>query len=244
MRIARFTFPGSEDVHQGQVEGDRIIGAGGSHRLSDVRLLPPGAPTKIVCVGRNYAAHAAELGNKVPAEPLLFFKPPSALIGPGDAIRLPGDGEVHYEAELAVVIKERCRDVPAGDWRDVVLGFTCFNDISDRTAQAWETNWVRAKGFDTSAPMGPWIVTADEADEPFRVTLRLNGELRQEASTELLLFGLGRLVETITRIMTLEPGDVIATGTPAGVGALSPGDLVEVEIDKIGALSNHVLGKE
>lgn len=242
MKLARFRVPGEAQVRSGRVVGDQVCTEAQSCSLDDVQLMPPCEPSKIICVGRNYAAHAEELGHKIPDAPLLFFKPPSAVIGHGEEIRLPGDDEIHYEAELAVVIGKRCRDVPASRARDVILGYTCLNDVSDRTAQAWETNWVRAKGFDTSAPLGPWIVTIDEADEPFRVLLRLNGEIRQDASTEAFLFGIDFLVEAISNIMTLEPGDVIATGTPAGVGALVAGDVVEVEIDRIGVLKNTVAG--
>ena len=244
MKRVRFELPDGRGPWDGHVESKVIHSEAGRFALEAVRLLAPCRPTKIVCVGRNYTAHADELGHEVPKAPLLFLKPPSAIIGPGEAIELPNDGEIHYEAELAVVIGRRCRDVAASAWREVVLGYTCLNDVSDREAQAWETNWVRAKGFDTSAPLGPWIVTADDVDEPFRVGLRLNGETRQDASTDAFLFGIGVLIETISAIMTLEPGDVIATGTPAGVGRLAPGDTVEVDIDKIGVLRNRVVRKE
>jgi 2-keto-4-pentenoate hydratase/2-oxohepta-3-ene-1,7-dioic acid hydratase in catechol pathway len=191
-------------------------------------------------VGRNYAAHAQELGNEVPTRPLLFFKPPSSVIGPEEEIVLPTSSLVHYEAELAVVIGKRCRNVPAAKAMDVILGYTCLNDISDREAQKWEKNWVRAKGFDTSAPIGPMIVTKDEIDGPFHVMLRVNGETKQDGSTRDFIFPIPVLIEEISAYMTLEPGDVIATGTPAGVGPLSAGDVVEVEIDGIGILRNPV----
>ena len=141
---------------------------------------------------------------------------------------------------MAVVIGVRCRDVSADRAADAILGYTCFNDVTDRTAQAWEKNWVRAKGFDTSAPLGPWIVPRDEIDGPFHVSLRVNGILRQDGWTSSMIFPIGRLVEAISAIMTLEPGDVIATGTPAGVGTLAPGDVVEVSIDGIGTLRSSV----
>jgi 2-keto-4-pentenoate hydratase/2-oxohepta-3-ene-1,7-dioic acid hydratase in catechol pathway len=191
-------------------------------------------------VGRNYAAHAQELGNEVPTQPLLFFKPPSSVIGPEEEIVLPTSSLVHYEAELAVVIGKRCRNVPAAKAMDVILGYTCLNDISDREAQKWEKNWVRAKGFDTSAPIGPMIVTKDEIDGPFHVMLRVNGKTKQDGSTHDFIFPIPVLIEEISTYMTLEPGDVIATGTPAGVGPLSAGDVVEVEIDGIGILRNPV----
>lgn len=147
---------------------------------------------------------------------------------------------MHYEAELAVVIGKRCRNVSAAAAAAVILGFTCMNDVSNRTAQQWEKNWVRAKGFDTSAPLGPWIVTPDEVSEPFHVRLFLNGETRQDGTTDAFLFPISLLIETISGIMTLDPGDVIATGTPAGVGPLHSGDIVEVAIDGVGTLRNPV----
>jgi len=170
----------------------------------------------------------------------LFFKPPSAVIGPSDTIVLPKSSLVHHEAELAVVIGARCRNVSARDAMGFVLGYTCMNDVSDREAQKWDKNWVRAKGFDTSAPLGPMIVTKDEIEGPFHVVSRVNGELRQDGSTAEFIFTIPALIEEISSYMTLEPGDVIATGTPAGVGPLVSGDVVEVEIDGIGILKNAV----
>jgi len=240
MRWIRFLDSSTDEQLSGELLGDVVRSDGREYRLNDVRLLAPCAPSKIICVGRNYAAHADELGNDVPERPLLFFKPPSAVIGPDETIQLPDSAEVHYEAELAVVVGARCRNVPAESARDVILGYTCLNDVSDRVAQRWETNWVRAKGFDTSAPVGPSIVTPDEIEEPFHVILRLNGEVRQDGWTSDLIFSVPTLIETITAFMTLEPGDVIATGTPAGVGRLSPGDVVEVEIEGVGTLRNPV----
>jgi 2-keto-4-pentenoate hydratase/2-oxohepta-3-ene-1,7-dioic acid hydratase in catechol pathway len=240
MRWIRFLDPSTNEPLSGELLGDVVRSDSGEYRLNDVRLLAPCAPSKIVCVGRNYTAHADELGNEVPERPLLFLKPPSAVIGPGETIRLPDSSEVHYEAELAVVIGARCRNVPAESACDVILGYTCLNDVSDRVAQRWETNWVRAKGFDTSAPLGPSIVTPDEIEEPFHVVLRLNGEVRQDGWTCDLIFPVPKLIEEITAFMTLELGDVIATGTPAGVGRLSAGDVVEVEIEGIGTLRNPI----
>jgi len=222
------------------LEGDVVRSGALRMPWASVRLAAPCVPTKIVCVGRNYAAHAAELGNEVPERPLLFLKPPSAVIGPEEPIALPRSDEVHYEAELAVVIGRRCRNVKASAAMDVVLGYTCFNDVSDRVAQAWEKSWVRAKAFDGSAPLGPFLVTADEVSGPFHVRLLLNGEVRQDGWTSSFIFPLPALIEEITSFMTLEPGDVIATGTPAGVGRLTSGDVVEVEIDGIGVLRNPV----
>lgn len=240
MRRVRFRVAGSDEVRDGVLEGDVVRSGAMRVPLADVQLAAPCTPTKIVCVGRNYAAHAAELGNEVPERPLLFLKPPSAVIGHGEPIVLPRSEEVHYEAELAVVIGRRCRNVPAARAYDFVLGYTCLNDISDRVAQKWEKSWVRAKAFDASAPLGPVLVTRDEIEEPFHVQLRHNGVRKQEGWTSAFIFPIPALIEEITSFMTLEPGDVIATGTPAGVGKLSPGDVVEVEIDGIGVLANPV----
>ena len=240
MRLVRFLDPDSQLPVSGKLEGNMIVSASGSLPVEEANLLSPCTPTKIVCVGRNYAAHAAELGNEVPERPLLFFKPPSALIGPNDEIVLPKSSLVHHEAELAVVIGTRCRNVAAQEAMSVVLGYTCMNDVSDREAQKWDKNWVRAKGFDTSAPLGPMIVTPDEIEGPFHVMSRVNGEIRQDGSTADFIFPIPALIEEITRYMTLEPGDVIATGTPSGVGPLVSGDIVEVEIERIGVLRNSV----
>ena len=241
MRRVRFRVAGSDEVRDGILEGDVVRSGAMRVPLAGVQLAAPCTPTKLVCVGRNYAAHAAELGNEVPERPLLFLKPPSAVIGHGEPIVLPKSEEVHYEAELAVVIARRCRNIPAARAYDVVLGYTCLNDVSDRVAQKWEKSWVRAKAFDASAPLGPVLVTRDEVEEPFHVQLRQNGVRKQEGWTSAFIFSIPALIEEITSFMTLEPGDVIATGTPAGVGRLLPGDVVEVEIDGIGILRNPVL---
>jgi len=240
MHLVRFISRETEKPEKGELRGEVILTPRGEVPLSQVRLLAPCTPTKIICVGRNYAAHAQELGNEVPTRPLLFFKPPSSVIGPEEEIVLPTSSLVHHEAELAVVIGKRCRNVSAAEVLGVILGYTCLNDISDREAQKWEKNWVRAKGFDTSAPLGPMIVTKDEIDGPFHVILRVNGETKQDGSTRDFIFPIPVLIEEISTYMTLEPGDVIATGTPAGVGPLSAGDVVEVEIDGIGILRNPV----
>ncbi|HEX32681.1 MAG TPA: FAA hydrolase family protein [Candidatus Acetothermia bacterium] len=240
MRLVRFLDPASGLPMDGRLEGEVIVSESVSIPVEQARLLAPCEPTKIVCVGRNYAAHAAELGNEVPQRPLLFFKPPSAVIGPNDEIVLPKSNLIHHEAELAVVIGTRCRNVSADEAMSVVLGYTCMNDVSDREAQKWDKNWVRAKGFDTSAPLGPAIVTKDEIEGPFHVMSRVNGEIRQDGSTADFIFTIPELIEEITHYMTLEPGDVIATGTPAGVGPLVSGDAVEIEIEEIGILRNRV----
>jgi 2-keto-4-pentenoate hydratase/2-oxohepta-3-ene-1,7-dioic acid hydratase in catechol pathway len=212
--------------------------------LDEVSLLPPCTPTKIVAVGRNYVAHAAELGNQTPDEPLLFFKPPSAVIGPGMPIILPPQSErVDHEAELCLVIGRRCRNVSPDDvWR-YVLGITCGNDVTARDIQRRDKQWTRAKGFDTSAPLGPWIVAglplATVSD--LSITCQVNGVQRQAARTKNMVFSPPVLVSYITQMITLEPGDVVMTGTPAGVGPLQAGDWVEVTIDEIGTLANPVV---
>jgi len=240
MRHVRFMLPGSDQPEVGQLRNGIIITEKKEFSLEKVRLLSPCTPTKIICLGRNYAAHAQELGNPLPERPLLFFKPPSAVIGPGEEIVLPPSSRVDYEAELAIIIDRRCRNVRAKNAMEVIRGYACMNDVSDREAQGWEKNWVRAKGFDTSAPLGPVIVTKDEIEGPFHVVLRLNGEIRQDGSTSDLVFSIPEIIAEITAYITLEPGDVIATGTPAGVGPLSPTDTVEVEIEGIGTLTNFV----
>ncbi len=201
-------------------------------------------PTKIVCVGRNYAAHARELGNEVPREPLLFFKPPSSLIGPGDAIVLPAASQqVEYEAEIGVVIGKRARKVRERDAMAYVRGFTCANDVSARDLQKTDGQWGRAKGFDTFCAVGP--VVAEGLDwGRLEVIGRLNGEERQRGHTRDMVFSIPVLIEYISHIMTLEPGDLILTGTPEGVGRMQAGDVVEVEIPGIGALRNPVIGED
>ena len=211
--------------------------------LDNLQLLAPIVPTKIIGVGRNYPAHAAEHGREVPPEPLLFFKPPSSVIGPGTPIILPPQSEqVEHEAELAVVIGRRCRDVRPQEAWDYVLGVTCGNDVTARDLQRRDDQWVRAKGFDTFCPLGPWLVTGlSETDVAnLEVICRVNGELRQCGRTSEMAFSPAQLIAYAAGIMTLEPGDVILTGTPAGVGPLAAGDMVEVEVESIGLLHNPV----
>ncbi|MBN1483280.1 MAG: fumarylacetoacetate hydrolase family protein [Chloroflexia bacterium] len=209
--------------------------------LEQVRLLPPSQPSKILAVGRNYADHAAEFDHLPPAEPLLFLKPPSALIGPDDPIHLPAFSErVDHEAELALVIGRRCRHVSPEQALSCVLGYTCANDVTARDLQRGDGQWTRGKGFDTFCPLGPWLVT-DLDPAQLQVMGRVNGELRQHGHVRDLVFSVGQLIAYAAAVMTLEPGDVLLTGTPAGVGPLQPGDLVEVEIPQIGVLRNPVL---
>jgi 2-keto-4-pentenoate hydratase/2-oxohepta-3-ene-1,7-dioic acid hydratase in catechol pathway len=265
MRIARFSIDGN--VAFGAVEGDPTGPDGTDGLLIDiikgvpfadfelsgtkvplgkVRLLPPVLPSKVVAIGRNYAAHAAELGHEVPQAPWAFFKPSTSVIGPGDPIVYPSfSQEVHHEAELAVVIGRLCREVPRERVKDVVLGYTCANDVTARDVQRAEKQWARAKGFDSSCPLGPWIETgldlAEAAD--LAVTATVNGELRQAGRTQQMIHGIEDLIVTVTEAMTLLPGDVVLTGTPAGVGPLLPGDEVSVTIERIGTLTNRVTAR-
>ncbi len=201
-------------------------------------------PTKIVCVGRNYAAHARELGNEVPKQPLLFFKPPSSLIGDGDAIVLPAASQqVEYESEIGVVIGKRARNVRAQDAAAFIKGYTCANDVSARDLQKTDGQWGRAKGFDTFCAVGPLV--AEGLDwSMLEVIGRLNGVERQRGRTREMVFSIPVLIEYISHVMTLEPGDLILTGTPEGVGKLTAGDVVEVEIPGIGVLRNTVTGDQ
>ena len=203
----------------------------------------PVAPSTILCIGRNYADHAAELGNDLPAEPLLFMKPPSALIATGEAIVLPTLSErVDFEGELAVVIGRRCRNVAEEDAQAVIGGYTLLNDVTARDLQKKDGQWARAKGFDTFAPCGPRVVSdLDVSDLELRTYV--NGELRQAGRTSQLIFSIPRLIAYISRVMTLEPGDLISTGTPSGVGPLRAGDLVDVVVEGIGRLRSPVVAE-
>lgn len=208
--------------------------------LDDVRLLAPVLPSKVVAVGRNYAAHAAEFGGEVPEEPLIFLKPSTAVSGPGDPIPLPPiSRRVDFEGELVVVLGRLARNVRAEEAFRHILGYTCGNDVTLRDLQKKDGQWARAKGFDGSCPLGPWIQTEFDPTD-VRIETRVNGETRQFATTADMVFGVATLLEFVTAFMTLLPGDVIMTGTPEGVGKLEPGDLVEVEIDGIGVLANRV----
>lgn len=216
---------------------------GNCYRLEEVQLLAPVTPTKIACVGRNYAEHAAELGNEVPAEPLIFLKPPSSLIGPNQPVVYPSISErVDHEGELAVVIGKRCRNVAEADALQYVFGYTVANDVTARDLQKKDGQWARAKGFDTFAPVGPWI---DTAFDPTNCTVRclVNGEVRQQGATSLMIYPIARIIAHITRFMTLEPGDLILTGTPSGVGPVRPGDVMTVEVEGLGAISNPVVAE-
>jgi 2-keto-4-pentenoate hydratase/2-oxohepta-3-ene-1,7-dioic acid hydratase in catechol pathway len=207
------------------------------------RLLPPCSPTKIVCVGRNYVDHAKELGNPVPSEPLIFLKPPSSLIGSGDAIVYPLISEsVHFEGELGVVMGKRARNVPRERAFEYILGYTCVNDVTARDIQKKDVQFTRGKGFDTFCAAGPWMVERDEFDlSTTRVRTTLNGVVKQDSPVTDMIFPVDVIIAFVTQCMTLEPGDLIATGTPPGVGPMSPGDMIEVEVTGIGALQNTVV---
>lgn len=251
MKLLRFRRHSSDESHWGWLDGDRIGELEGdpfgtyrrsaaSTPLDSVQLLAPVQPGKIVCVGRNYAAHAAEHDAEVPELPLLFLKPPSAVIGPGERILLPPQSErVEHEGELAIVIARRGRWVQPGDVDPMILGFTVANDVTARDIQFGDGQWTRGKGFDTFCPLGPWIeLSFDPADA--LITTSVNGQMRQMASTRDMIFPARKLIAFVSSVMTLEPGDVIMTGTPSGVGPLVDGDEVTVEIEGIGSLTNPV----
>lgn len=240
-------FRSGDNIFYGEIENGRVYPNGstsaGTFELSELRVLPPSFPTKIVCVGLNYKDHAEELSMEVPEAPVLFLKPPSAVIGHGDKIIYPpSSSRVDYEAELAVVIGKRCKSISAEKADDVIAGYTCFNDVTARDLQQKDGQWTRAKSFDTFAALGPYIVSTEEIDvTDAKIACRVNGETRQASSTSNLIFDIPYLIEFITEIMTLEVGDVIATGTPPGIGELHKGDTVEIEIQGIGTLRNEVV---
>jgi 2-keto-4-pentenoate hydratase/2-oxohepta-3-ene-1,7-dioic acid hydratase in catechol pathway len=209
-----------------------------------VQLLAPVLPTKVVCVGKNYADHAQEMGGELPEEPLIFLKPATAVVGPQSPVVYPKlSTEVHHEAELAVVIGRPARNVPAEDAGAFVFGYTAANDVTARDLQRKDGQWTRSKGFDTFCPLGPAIETELDPLERLAVICRVNGEVRQAGFTSDMVFGVAELIEYISAVMTLLPGDVILTGTPSGVGPVVPGDVMEVEIDGIGSLVNRVTSR-
>jgi 2-keto-4-pentenoate hydratase/2-oxohepta-3-ene-1,7-dioic acid hydratase in catechol pathway len=250
MRYAKLRSPSGEVFVQ--LDGpnalplDRPPWEAGSKPVSQARawtasdLACPVLPSKIVCVGRNYAAHAKELGNEVPAEPLLFFKPPSSLTGPDGVVVLPPESaRVEHEAELGVIIGRRTRLVQRDEAATAVFGCTCVCDITARDLQKKDGQWTRAKGFDTFCPVGPWIETAVDTTR-LGVVCRVNGDVRQDGSTSQMIFDVPTLIAYISRVMTLEPGDLVVTGTPEGVGPLARGDALEVEVERVGVLRVRV----
>lgn len=253
MRFIRFVHEGTEQ--DGLIEGERVTPlarapwegvapAGPELPLAEVSLLAPVRPGKIVAVGRNYRAHAAELGNEVPASPIIFIKPSTTVIGPGATILYPPESKnVHYEAELGVIIGRRTYRIPPEQVLAHIWGYTCANDVTARDLQKLDGQWARAKGFDTFCPLGPWVETELDPRD-VAVTCRVNGQVRQQGRTCDMVFGISHLVAFIAAAMTLEPGDVVLTGTPEGVGPLQPGDSVEVEVQGIGVLRNSVAAIE
>ncbi|MFV2178384.1 fumarylacetoacetate hydrolase family protein [Actinomadura sp. LOL_016] len=254
MRIARFST--DEGMSFGVVEENTVAAVAAhpfgeltftGHRfpLADVRLLAPILPSKVIAIGKNYADHAREMGGEAPAEPLIFAKPSTSVIGPGEAVAYPEklSERVDYEGELALVIGRMCREVPASRAAEVILGYTCANDVTARDLQAKDGQWTRAKGFDTFCPLGPWIETeVDPAD--LAISTTVNGEVRQSARTSQLMHDIPKLVEYVSQVMTLLPGDVILTGTPAGVGPLEVGDEVAVTVENVGTLTNRVVARD
>ncbi len=217
---------------------------GNTYNLDEAKLLAPCLPSKIVCLGVNYRSHAEEVKLPIPSVPLIFLKPSTAVIGPDDNIILPRlSRRVDYEGELGIVISKKAKDVPEDKADKYILGYTCFNDVSERYAQKEDGQWTRAKGYDTFAPLGPCIET-DVDPHDLKLETYLNGELRQSTRTSDLIFGIPRLVSFISSIMTLLPGDVIATGTTSGIGRMNPGDVVEVKIENIGILRNFVVSHD
>ncbi|TAM84924.1 MAG: FAA hydrolase family protein [Jatrophihabitans sp.] len=265
MRIARFIHPAAgtrpSGMLWGTVEGEAgappanltvaaidghpfgaIAFTGERWALPEVRLVAPILPSKVVCIGKNYADHAREMGGEAPPSPVIFLKPSTAVTGPGDPIRLPPSDRVDHEAELAVVIGAPARDVPPEQAMRHVLGYTCGNDVTARDQQRADVQFTRGKGHDSFCPLGPWIETAIDASD-VRVTARVNGDLRQDGRTSQMIHDVPALISFMSHVMTLLPGDVIMTGTPAGVGPIVAGDTVTVEIEGIGALSNPVVAK-
>jgi len=240
MKRVRFRDPAGA-VRQGTWTADGVTFADRTYDRDEVDVLSPTEPSKIVAVGLNYADHAEETNSEIPERPLLFLKPPNTVAAHGDTVTLPaGKERIDYEGEFGVVVGEQCRNVAAADAMDVVAGFTCVDDISNRDDQRREQNWIRGKAFDGAAPMGP--VLADPGDVPADASIetRVNGETRQSSSRSNFIFSIPELVAEITAYLTLEPGDVVITGTPAGVGPLSDGDEVEVEIEGVGTLRHTV----
>jgi len=240
MTRVRFRDPAGA-IRDGEWTDDGLEFGGRTYDEDEVEVLAPCEPSKIVCVGLNYANHADEEGMDIPERPLLFLKPPNAVAAHGDTITLPeGKENVEHEIEFGIVIGEQCRNVPEDEVLDVVDGYTIANDVSNRDDQRVEQNWVRGKAFDGSCPLGPVLADPDDVPEHADVELRVNGEVRQSSNTEEFIFSVPELIAEITQYMTLEPGDVVITGTPAGVNSLEDGDRVELEIEGIGTLEHDV----
>jgi 2-keto-4-pentenoate hydratase/2-oxohepta-3-ene-1,7-dioic acid hydratase in catechol pathway len=244
MKICRFKT--NDEIHTGVLQDERVFVEDEAHSetsfaIDEVKFLPPVTPSKIVCVGRNYAEHAAELGNEVPKEPLLFLKAPSAVIGNQDEIVIPSQSnQVEHEGELAIVIGRACKNLSDDDDPlEYVFGYTCLNDVTARDLQRTDVQFTRAKSFDTFCPVGPCVETELDTSD-LRVVTAVNGIVKQDGRTSQMVFPVDSLVRYISRQMTLEPGDIIATGTPSGVSRMTKGDVCEVEIEGIGTLRNKV----
>lgn len=259
MRIARFSVNDSihfgiihdDNRHVMALKGDPMYtvpeASGEVFEMEDVRLLSPVIPrSKVLCVGRNYAEHAAEMGNEVPDEPLLFMKPNTAVIGPEDVVVYPRwSTQVDHEVELAVVIKSITKDVAPEHVGDHIFGYCVANDVTARDKQRTDNQWTRAKGFDTSCPLGPWIVVDPDLDvSNLTIECAVNGKIRQHASTADMVFSVDELISYMSQVMTLLPGDVILTGTPQGIGSVEPGDLVTSRIESIGEMTNRIMSAD
>jgi 2-keto-4-pentenoate hydratase/2-oxohepta-3-ene-1,7-dioic acid hydratase in catechol pathway len=261
LKIARFSH--QDKIRYGVVENQIIKGYRGTpfahpstgkvyftadgtrYKLGEVKLLAPCEPSKIVCLGLNYRKHIEEIGFKFPENPILFLKPPSGILNPDENIIRPNSakGRIDYEGEVGLVIGKKAKNVPEKSALEYILGYTCVNDVTDRNAQQKDGQWTRAKGFDTFCPMGPWIETEGNANK-MKVETLLNGQIRQNSDTSYLIFKIPYLIAFISEVMTLMPGDMIATGTPEGVGQLNPGDTVEIRIEGVGALRNFVRDRD
>jgi len=242
MHIARFRDP-SGYVRTGEWNTDSIDTGSQTYDVEAVTLLPPSDPTKVICQAGGYMDHREESGlDDPPDRPELFMKTPNCVVGPSHAVELPpGRDVVEFEAEFGIVIGDQCRDVSENNAMDVVKGFTCVNDISNRDDQQEERNWVRGKAFDASLPVGPVLATPDEVPNDASLKLRHNGEIKQESSREMMIFTVEELVSEVSELITLEPGDIIASGTPYGPDQIHKGDTVEVEFEGVGTLKNHVI---
>lgn len=254
MRFVRVMIPNTETPVYGVLEGTQVAlfkglpwgepeFVGVAVELDELKVLAPTIPSKIICVGKNYAEHAAEMNSAVPDEPVIFLKPNTSIIADEDAIVLPAQSnEVHYEAELAVVIGAVAKDVSVERAGEVIFGYTCANDVTARDLQAKDKQWTRAKGFDTFCPLGPWIETELNPDT-LAISCEVNDEVKQSSNTKEMIRGVHEMVSWISKVMTLIPGDVILTGTPAGVGPIVAGDTVSVTIQGIGTLTNPVVAR-
>jgi 2-keto-4-pentenoate hydratase/2-oxohepta-3-ene-1,7-dioic acid hydratase in catechol pathway len=240
MRRVRFRDPAGA-VRTGEWLDDGVAFADEEYELHEVDVLPPCEPSKLVCIGRNYADHAAEMDNDIPDRPMLFLKGPNTLASHGSTVTLPaGKERIDHEAELGVVVGTQARNLPEAEAMDYVAGFTCVNDLSNRDDQREEQNWVRGKAFDGAAPIGPVVADPEHVPADARVQARVDGEVRQDGSRDQLAFSVPELLAEITSYLTLEPGDVVSTGTPEGVGPLSDGDHVEIEVEGVGTLEHDV----